>query len=123
MILNASTEFLFNRVLFFFKYIFKFAIIPDVSLMRGVKQRGIPSPALFNLLMDILIKRCYDSGIGAKIFDIVINIIGFADDHTLLGTNFDETQRILNICWDFSLKIDLEYNLETSFFIVFGTRR
>jgi hypothetical protein len=28
MMLNASTEFLRNTVLFFFKYIFKFAIIP-----------------------------------------------------------------------------------------------
>lgn len=60
-----------------------------LTLKRGVKQACILSPALFN---NVKI---------AKFMDILLDIFGFADDHTLLGTNFDETQQLLNIRVDF----------------------
>jgi hypothetical protein len=49
-------------------------------LMRGVKQGGVLSGALFNFFINDLIEECYQSGVGAIFIDIIVAILVFCDD-------------------------------------------
>ena len=70
----------------------------NLKLSRGVKQGGVISPFLFNILIDDLISECYKSNYGAKINNKMMNIFGFCDDINLLSESINDLQELLNIC-------------------------
>ena len=92
-------------------------------IKRGVKQGGVLSPFLFNFFINDLIELCYNSGLGAHIGNILMNIIGFCDDITLLSPCFKEMQLLLNICENYGFKWSIDFNTSKCLFIVFGTQR
>jgi hypothetical protein len=57
-----------------------------IEITRGVKQGGILYPQLFNFFIDELIKKISRLGIGCKVKDENVPIMGFCDDTILLAT-------------------------------------
>jgi hypothetical protein len=92
-------------------------------LMRGVKQGGVLSGALFNFFINDLIEECYQSGVGAVFIDIIVAILVFCDDICLLSPNENEMQILLNICSEYSRKWALEFNITKCKFMVFGSSK
>jgi hypothetical protein len=62
------------------------------KLLRGLKQGGVLSGALFNTFIDNLIKECCASNLGASFFEIILCIFGFCDDVCLLSESKEELQ-------------------------------
>jgi hypothetical protein len=60
------------------------------KLLRGLKQGGVLSGAVFNTFIDDLIKECCESGLGAYFFEVIVCIFGFCDDICLLSHLEDE---------------------------------
>ena len=92
-------------------------------LMRGVKQGGVLSGALFNFFINDLIEECYQSGVGAIFIDIIVAILVFCDDICLLSPDKEGMQILLNICNEYTKKWALEFNISKCKFIVFGSNK
>ena len=99
----------------------QFSII--LKLNRGVKQGGVISPFLFNILIDDLIKDCYNSNYGAKMNNVMMNVFGFCDDINLLSETIYDLQELLKICELYGNEWAIDYNLSKCFFMAFGKAR
>ena len=93
-----------------------------MHLKNGVKEGGCASSFLYNILMDDLIKFCYESGLGAKSCHLVLCIFEFCDDACLLSPNKEEMQQLLDICEKYSKEWGLEFNVSKCKFIIFGLK-
>jgi hypothetical protein len=93
------------------------------KLTRCVKQGGILSGALFNFYIDDLIKECAEAGLGAMFLEIVMCILGFCDDISLLSPIIEDLQKLLNICGNYGNNWGIEFNLPKCQFTVFGSNR
>ena len=98
-------------------------ISSSFGISAGVKQGGVISPFLFNFFIDDLIRECTQSGLGAKIKNLMLNIFGFCDDISLLSTCCKDMQQLLNICGNYANKWGIQFNVAKCFFMVFGTKR
>ena len=91
-----------------------------IYLKHGVKEGGCASPFLYNILMDDLIRLCYESGLGSKMCHLILCIFGFCDDVCLLSPTADDMQKLINICENYSKKWGMEFNVSKCKFIIFG---
>ena len=117
IILKVYYDSLFGKV----KTNNKFSIF--IKLSRGVKQGGVLSGSLFNTFINDLIVECYESGFGASFFDIIMCIIGFCDDIGLMSSSIEDLQALLNICYEYSKKWAIEFNIPKCQYIVFGSNK
>jgi hypothetical protein len=91
-------------------------------IMIGVKQGGIISAFLFHTFIDDLILEIIEANIGAKIKNINVSIIVYADDILLICSVDAHLQQLLDICTDFSQKWRLKFNASKSHIIEFGNQ-
>ena len=78
---------------------------PDViKVSRGVKQRGVLSPKLFNFFIDELIEEIIQLGFGCKIMDKRVPIMGYCDDTMLIESPINRLEKKVECCEKYSMK-------------------
>ena len=96
------------------------AISGFFNVMSVVRQGNILSPRLFTVLINIVIVKLKDSGVGCSINNIFIGCILNADDIIVLSATVSGLQEMLNICNKTIMDIDLSFNCKKSVCIRFG---
>ena len=84
------------------------------GVSNGVCQGGLLSPALFNMYMDELSQQLNECQTGCLIGNILINHLMYADDLAILSPSSAGFQQLLNICSDYGMKYDVQYNAKKS---------
>ena len=89
---------------------------------NGVRQGGILSPKLYSVYVDDLSDYLVKSQIGCQIDYVCVNHVMYADDICLMAPSPAALQKLINICYDFSLQNNLTFNSLKSFCMVFKPR-
>ena len=64
-------------------------------MTKGVRQRCILSPYLFNLYGEYILRRVgFENNIGIKVGGRTINNLRYADDTTVLAENKEDMRKI-----------------------------
>ena len=90
---------------------------PYFTISNGVRQGGILSPWLFAVYMDDLSSLLNTSRIGCHINDVYINHLFYADDLCLMAPCAIALQELINVCYQYSNEIDLNFNATKSFYV------
>ena len=61
---------------------------------RGVRQGDIVSPTIFNIVMDAVVRNCYNRLWMDGNYDMMLQF--YADDGIIAGENYEQIQQILN---------------------------
>ena len=88
-----------------------------IEITRGVKQGGVLSPQLFNFFINELFEKIQNLGIGCKIENVKIPIMGFCDDTVLMATLISQLKILIEECEKYSKKWLLKYNVKKSVII------
>ena len=89
---------------------------------NGVRQGGILSPKLYSVYVDDLSDYLVKSQIGCHIDNVCVNHVMYADDICLMAPSPAALQKLINICYDFSIQNNLSFNSTKSFCMVFKPR-
>ena len=89
------------------------------TISNGVRQGGILSPSLFAVYKDDLSSLLNASRIGCHISDVCINHVFYADDLCLMAPCAIALQELLNICYRYSVEVNLNFNATKSFWVAF----
>ena len=90
------------------------------NVSNGVRQGGVLSPKLFAIYVDNLSQDIAMCTSGCYIDDQCINHVMYADDICLLAPSAIGLQlRMLDLCFDFSIRNDIKFNPIKSVCIVF----
>ena len=89
---------------------------------NGVRQGGILSPKLYSVYVDDLSDYLVKSQIGCQIDNVCVNHVMYADDICLMAPSPAALQKLINICYDFSLQNNLTFNFSKSFCMIFKPR-
>ena len=89
---------------------------------NGVRQEGILSPKLYSVYVDDLSEYLVKSQIGCHIDNVCVNHVMYADDICLMAQSHAALQKLINICYDFSIQNNLSFNSTKSFCMVFKPR-
>lgn len=81
-----------------------------MAMRRGVKQGDPLSPLLFNLVMDELLDRLEQSGLGGSLGTAKIPALAFADDLVLMEDSDVAMTQLLDMAADFFSARGLEIN-------------
>lgn len=89
----------------------------EIAVLRGVKQGDPISPLLFNLVLDELLVKLNQAGLGYRYRrgDEVVDRVGvlaYADDLVLCGEGPVEINRMLGICQSFFREHGLKLNVK-----------
>ena len=85
-----------------------------------MKQGGVLSPILFGVYNNSLLDKLDKSRAGCYIGQIFMEAFGYADDIILLAPCKKSLCVLLNICKQFSLEFQVNFNLSKSKLIVFS---
>ena len=94
----------------------------QVNLAAGVRQGGILSPLLFSCYVNILLDKLELSGLGCYVNKQCLNSFMYADDLILLSTSVADLQKLINLCSDALVELDLIINTEKSHCMRIGPR-
>ena len=89
---------------------------------NGVRQGGILSPKLYSVYVDDLSDYLVKNEIECHIDNVCVNHVMYADDTCLMAPRPTSLQKLINICYDFSLQNNLSSNSSKSFCMVFKPR-
>ena len=92
------------------------------KVTNGIRQGGILSPYLFNLILDNLSKELNLAKVGCHAGSILINHLSYADDMLLIAPSAKGLQKLLSICSSFAIKNDIVYNTEKTKCMIFWPR-
>ena len=67
-----------------------------VYILRGIRQGGLTSPALFNMFYQTLINKLCESNLGVIINNRKYNTLCYADDVILMSTTVTGLQSLIN---------------------------
>ena len=90
------------------------------SISNGVKQGGVLSPILFGVYINSLLDKLEHSRAGCYIGHIFMGAFGYADDIILLAPCKKSLCVLLDICKQFSLEFQVNFNSSKSKLIVFS---
>ncbi|KRX69431.1 Retrovirus-related Pol polyprotein from type-1 retrotransposable element [Trichinella sp. T6] len=82
-----------------------------IEVNQGVRQGDPISPLLFNSVMDELIERLEQNGVGYKINNTEVVTLAFADDVTLVSSSHRGMEKLLSITHDFINERGLKLNI------------
>ena len=99
------------------KHISKF-----VKLIAGVRQGGVLSPVLFAVFINDLVDEVNRANIGCYISNVCVSIVLYADDIMLIAPSITGLQRLLTICEEQLILLDMRINVNKSVCIRFGHR-
>ena len=83
---------------------------------------GVLSPVLFAVFINDLIDKVNKANIGCYISNVCVNIVLYADDILLIAPSITGLQRLLNICEEQLILLDMRINVNKSVCIRFGPR-
>ena len=89
------------------------------TISNGQAQREILFPSLFVVYMDDLSSLLNTARIGGHIDDVCINHVFYADDLWLMAPCAIALQELINVCYQYSNEIDLNFNVTKSFCVAF----
>ena len=84
------------------------------KVFAGVRQGGALSPCLFEIYVDDVVKKIYNSGLGCNLSLICTRVFFYADDILLLSPSVHALQAVLLIYEQELLSLDLCPNLNKS---------
>ena len=88
-----------------------------------VRQGGNLSPKLYSVYVDDISDYLVKSQIGCHIIDNVCVIhVMYTDDIWLMAPSLAALQKLINICYDFSIQNNLSFNATKSLCMVFKPR-
>ena len=90
------------------------------KMTNGVRQGGILSPFLFQIYIDGLIDRVVSSRIGCRLGYYMSNIIAYADDIVVLAPSVTALQYLIDLCFQESCGLKLNFNRSKSICIRFS---
>ena len=89
---------------------------------NGVRQGGILLPKLYSVYVDDLSDYLVKSQIGCHIDSLCVNHVMYDDDICLMAPSPAALQKLINICYDFSMQNTLSFNSSKSVCMVFKPR-
>ena len=89
------------------------------NVSNGVRQGGILSPKLFAIYVDDLSHELTLCKSGCYIDDQCMNHVMYADDICLMAPSAIGLQKMLDVCFDFSLRNDIMFNPVKSVCVTF----
>ncbi len=116
---------IFVRILaFWYKYQVMFVkwnncLSESFTVTNGVRQGSCLSPYLFSVYVDFLSKKLNETKIGCKVNDVLLNHLFYADDLCILCPSSRGLQRLLNICHECGVELDILFNERKSKVMVF----
>ena len=90
---------------------------------NGIKQGAVLSPVLFCIYMDTLLARLSQSDTGCYYGHLFAGAICYADDLTLLAPTPPAMQALLDICSEFAVEYEVQFNCAKSNVVLFGDNR
>ena len=95
------------------------AVSQYFRISNGVRQGGILSPKLFALYMNGLYGALSHCKAGCYINKQCMNHILYGDDTCVIAPTAIALQKLLDVCFEYSIANDLLFNPVKSMFIVF----
>ena len=92
------------------------------NVSNGVRQGGVLSPKLFAIYIDDLSQDLATCKSGCYINEQCMNHVMYADDICLLAPSAIGLQRLLDVCFDFSIINDIMFNPIKSVCVVFKSK-
>ena len=92
------------------------------KIVSGVRQGGILSPGLFNLVVDSVLNSLEKSKLGCFIKAVCRNSIMYADDLILLSISISHLHRLTALCNILFGNLNMEINTSKSSIIRIGSR-
>ena len=89
------------------------------NVSNGVRQGGILSPKLFAIYVDDLSRELTLCKSGCCIDDQCMNHVMYADKICLMTPSAIGSQKMLDVCFDFSLRNDTMFNPVNSVCVAF----
>ena len=89
------------------------------KVMNGTRQGSVLSPYLFCIYMRDISGTIAKSNLGCHIAGMPINILLYADDLVLLAPSWSAQQRLLNICANVVAELDMKFNVNKSYTLIF----
>ena len=93
------------------------------SVNNGVRQGGILSPKLFSVYADDLSVALSATKTGCVINDKSVNLVFYADDLCIMSASPAGLQKLIDICYNYSVHNSLTFNPTKSVCVVFKPKK
>ena len=92
------------------------------DLVCGIWQGGVLSPYLFAIYIDNIVRKVSDSRFASFIRGVCISILLYADDILLVAPSVTSLQRLLLVCEQELMWLEMSLNVKKSSCIRIGAR-
>jgi len=80
------------------------------QVKSGVRQGGVLSPILFNMYINIVVEALVKSDLGCHVMGKYFGCLLYADDLILLSAFVLQLEKMLDVCYDVGLFLDIKFN-------------
>ena len=95
---------------------------PPIRFDTGVPQGAVTSPVLYAMFIDGLARELERSECGAVVSGQHLPALLYADDIALLASSPERLQRLLDICSDYALRYQFEFNAAKSNVVMIASK-